>query len=513
MASFWVRLYARKSRYLGDPDDLDLMAHQVLPLRRAAEQRGIELEERHIILEVGSSETIEGRPDFHRLLREIERLPPGEGGILFVWEISRLSRGSRMERARIADALERAGILVVTPSQQYDLTDPDSDFMFALLSQQARREQVVYKRRIRDTREASLELGKIRNGRAPWGYVYDREAKTLAAHPARFPHLVAACREVLTQSVRLVAARHGVDPRVLQNTLTNPKICGWPALITGTSKSGAGTTRLPRHRWREAGRRNDTYPHACTREEFDRIQQVLAHRAKTKLKTKGEQGWCRDLVWFPEAPGPVVLGATGADGSRSPRLLYERREKQDGRWKRLAYIERETVHAAAYAALMGLLTAHESLPLLARAYEEHQRHIADQKAAEGSQERLQERAADLRRRYREAVEAEFDASWRLREALTERRLRLEAELDELEERLAQMSAEAEPDPGVLLLLESLPSLGEAIRRRWEEWTDPRRRELANLLIRRIVCHSEPQARGQPWKRWVERIEWQPWVPV
>ena len=502
----WVRLYARKSRYLGDPDDLDLMAHQVLPLRRAAELRGIALEERHIILEVGSSETIEGRPDFNRLLREIEVMPPGEGGILFVWEISRLSRGSRMERARIADALERASILVVTPSQQYDLTDPDSDFMFALLSQQARREQVVYKRRIRDTREASLELGKIRNGRAPWGYVYDRETKTLAADPARFSHLVAACREVVTESVRTVAERHGVDSRVLQNTLTNPKICGWPALITGMSKNGTTTTRLPRHRWREAGRRNDTYPHACSREEFDRIQQVLAYRAKTKVKTKGEMGWCRDLVWFPEAPGPVVLGATGS------RLIYERREKREGHWRRLAYIERETVHAAAYEALMALLTAPQSLPLFARAYEAYQRHSAAQKAAEGSQERLEERLADLRRRYREAVDAEFDATPRLREALTERRLRLETELDDLEERLAQMSAAAEPDPSILLLLESLPALGEAIKRDWEEWTDPRRRELANIFIQRIVCCCQPQARGKPWQRWIERIEWQSWVP-
>ena len=514
--SGWVRLYARKSRYLGDPDDLDLLAHQVLPLRRAAEARGIPLEERHIILEVGSSETIEGRPDFARLLREIETMPPGSGGMLFVWEISRLSRGTRMERARIADALERAGILVVTPSQAYDLSDPDSDFLFGLLSNQARREQVVYKRRIHDSREASLTLGKIRNGRAPYGYRWvkgDQKSEgRMEADPETFMHLVAACREVLTMSVRLVAERHRVSPRVLQNALTNPKICGWPALISGTSKHGTTTTRLPRHRWREAGRQNDTYPHACTRQEFDRIQQVLMERKKQGTKTTGEHGWCRDVVYFPEAPGRVVLGATGAEPGRAPRLLYERREKTDGKWKRLAYIERETVHRAAEAALLDFFSDPRNLPLMARAYQQHLERERAVRASESDQERLQQVAADLNRKYREAVDAEFDATPRLREALTERRLRLEEELDRTEARLAALVQSTEPDPETLALLQQLARM-TGFADYWQEGCpEPERRLIARTLICRVHCRCEPDPRrGQPWRRWVERVEWQAWL--
>src|SRR5215213_7041299 len=97
----WARSYGRKSRALGDPDDPELVEHQLQACDRWAAGMGIMLRPEERVSEVGSGETIDARPRFAADLKRLEESPPPGGGFYFVTEVARLTRAEMEEVGRI----------------------------------------------------------------------------------------------------------------------------------------------------------------------------------------------------------------------------------------------------------------------------------------------------------------------------------------------------------------------------------------------------------------------------
>lgn len=112
--------YIRKSR----TDDPLLTLEEVLQkqefeLREFADRfLGGWLPEEKIYRELASSETIDSRPEFCKVLKEIEK--PSVKAVV-VREVERLSRGDLMDAGLIIRTFRYTGTLIVTPSETYDV--------------------------------------------------------------------------------------------------------------------------------------------------------------------------------------------------------------------------------------------------------------------------------------------------------------------------------------------------------------------------------------------------------
>jgi hypothetical protein len=491
-----VWLYARKSRHLGDPDDEGIVDHQVSRLQRIAAERGLMLPGENVIREIGSAETIAGRPRFTALLDAWERLPHDAGGIVLVTEPERLSRGTLVERGRIAEALAKADVRIVTPSRVYNLRDPDDEMWFAFTSSLGRRELAVYKQRAKAKVEELLREGAIRNGRAPWGYRWSKDARALLPDGERFEALRRCCRDVAAISVRRLADREGVCRSTLNYTLRNPAICGWPAIHTAQHRGGQ--TWLPRAEWRWPEQQNDTYPHACTRAEWEQIQAVIEERNNLRGKTVGSNGWCRDVVRFVDAPYPV--GLAGRQGIDTYAAFKDR--------SATASIAREPVHAAALESLSRLFSDPETTRALLRVYLAEE---ARRTSLAASPTDPTARLADLRRRYQESVDAEFDSEEPLRSALSSRRRRLEAEVRAAETALRSAKTAVDLTAGAVEAVTHFLAVGRSFAQQWPTVTEEERRALVNACIERIECRvRDDQGRRLTGSERLLRVVLQPW---
>jgi hypothetical protein len=277
------------------------------------------------------------------------------------------------------------------------------------------------------------------------------------------------------------------------------------------TSSGEGTRLLPRERWRIPQAVNTSYPHACTREQFDRIQAVLQERRCRRLKTTGEEGFCRDVVWFPEYPGIVSLSSfwIGHNKDRA-NLIYQRRAQgvcsRPG--ARLCYIERNKVHEAALDCLKSLYSDPIRLQQIVNDYN---RRRAREVRAETQIDQLTAQLQTLRHQYEEAVNAEFDAQEPLRSVLKQRRLAKETAIRTMEQERRQLERHDELREQEAERVQMLIRHADQFEQRWEEWTEPRRREFVNASIDRVHCRYEPApARGYSGRREVEKVELQLW---
>lgn len=360
------RIYTRKSRALGDPDDPELMAHHKSALLRLAAARGITVAPEDVISEVGSGETIAARPGFAALLAEYEAGLPGQEA-LFVTEVERLSRGSMVETGRVMEALSRAGVLLITPGRDYNLANADDELWYGLTAALGRRELNKYKERKRAKLDELTLAGRCLSGIPPFGYVWDPKLKQPVPDPATFPVLQAWCREILTDSTRVLAARHDTSVRLVCATLRNPIICGYPArrtaLHNGRKNWAAREMRLPREEWTWPERPGDYEP-ACSLAEWQAIQAVLDARTCSRSATWTTDGWCRALVRFHAAPivGEPLPGWVGLSArhykNHAPTPTYQLRQRDataSRSIRSLCFVPRALVHTAATDAFRRLL--------------------------------------------------------------------------------------------------------------------------------------------------------------
>lgn len=168
----WV-IYLRKSRAdiqaekLGDGDTLQ--RHRAI-LTELAAKMGLYVVE--IIEEVVSGDTIAARPGIQRLIQNAYN---GEYRGVICMAADRLSRGNQGDAQKIIDMLKfgnaNNGLLVITPTRQYDVAhnSDDEEFIeFELFM--SRREYKLITRRLKYGKERSVVEGNYMSSFRPYGY-------------------------------------------------------------------------------------------------------------------------------------------------------------------------------------------------------------------------------------------------------------------------------------------------------------------------------------------------------
>ena len=506
-ASETAWLYLRKSR--DEEHDPEILSKHHAELTRLIAADGRAVPQANIYAEIGSGETIASRTVFQRLLSLWERLPENHGGVVYVTELPRLSRGNQAEQGRVQDALARANILIRDRGRTYDLRNEDDAFTFEAIGLVGRQELRFIKRRLKAGRRETIRKGRAITGAAPFGYVWDKLAENWQAHPTRFSILVSLCREIHTHSTRALGEKYAIPKNCVLRTLSNPAICGWPAMRFGKRA-------LPKEQWLWAEEQNHSYPHACTREEWDAIQAVLEARATRGAKTGGLDGWCRDVVRFEGAGASTRVHLSNINSNKPwGYLTYQANGPERGR----LYVAREIVHTAVREFVLSVCRHPQILRHVAALYERLREEIAegrkllpDAQAFDREIEAIEQTLDDLLLRESQAVgdEEEQASIRRVRE-------RQKVRLKELKSarRAAQVAGRA--DPHLEQMLEAVPLFVEAGGEVWEELTESERRIVVNGFVEAVVVRISGQ--GRPGRngafiREVVNIQPRPWlVPV
>jgi len=517
--------YLRKSRALGDPDDPKILDHHQEALERLALREDLVIPPERYIREIGSAETISGRPRFKALLEYWERLPYDAGGIVLVTELERLSRGSMQERGRIADALARADIHILTLHRRYDLRNTDDRLMAQIQWIFAEHELGKYKERKALKLEKLLREGRTPNGREPFGYRWDPEREDFVPHPEQFTILQRWCEEIFSLSIDRIAARWGVGRWVVYQTLTNPTICGWPARRTGPHhgerECSRKHVRLKREDWRWPERQG-TYEPACSRDRWEQIQVVLRQRAHRRANPgSDENGWCRDVLRFVSHPECSAYLATDSNYRNRPddpsRWTYEagrsRPTKASPEVARV-YIPRYVVHAAAEAALARIFDAPE---LLRESLEEHrsrQALRAVHTAAGRDLETLTAERGRAERQLDDLLRRELDEESEIQRASIARlRAVKEKDIQRLTTEIQAVAATAGPEaPDLDGLLPFVTDKMPRLQEWWPEVEPALRRRIVKGFIRYLWAAVESVPGQVSLCRRVVGVEWLDWVP-
>ncbi|WP_409346747.1 recombinase family protein [Paenibacillus sp. MBLB4367] len=168
-----VALYLRKSR--GELES-DLDKHRMLltGLCKNGGWRFIEY------LEIASSETIEFRPKFSQLLKDVQA---DMFDAVLVVDYDRLGRGDLEDQAVIKRIFRESETLVITPDKAYNLSDDSDDLLVDVKGLLARQEYKAIKRRLSRGKKIGARLGNWTNGTAPFPYLYDPSRKGLIVDP------------------------------------------------------------------------------------------------------------------------------------------------------------------------------------------------------------------------------------------------------------------------------------------------------------------------------------------
>lgn len=121
-----------------------------------------------IYQEIGSADTIDGRPAMRQLLEDVQN---NKWQGVLVHDISRLARGDTMDQGIVAKVFRYSNppTLIITPDKIYDPTNPADEDFFELSLMLARFEYKATTRRLQAGREASASEGKWQS-RPPYGY-------------------------------------------------------------------------------------------------------------------------------------------------------------------------------------------------------------------------------------------------------------------------------------------------------------------------------------------------------
>jgi hypothetical protein len=161
--------YDRKSR----SDDKSLTVEEVLERHAkilddyANNHLGGPIPEENKFREVGSSETIDSRPEMLRLLKAIES--PAIKAILVV-DVQRLSRGDLEDAGRLIKLLRYTNTLVITPYKTYDLRNEFDRDAFERELKKGNEYLEYFKKIQRQGKIASIKEGNYVGSVAPFGF-------------------------------------------------------------------------------------------------------------------------------------------------------------------------------------------------------------------------------------------------------------------------------------------------------------------------------------------------------
>lgn len=513
----WV--YSRRSRALGDPDDPSLMAAHLSALARLAASDGVAVDPANIRTEVGSGERIADRPVFAALVDEWQRLPPGAGGILYCTEPARLSRGDEAESGELLRLFTRADIKVRTPGQSFDFNRPEDRFRYSLASAVSHLELNLNKQRVALKRAEMTAAGQVITGKVPFGYRWvkspgQQSGQRVPGYPEpdkeQWPILLALIRDIFSEGVETLARRYGLSPTTVRSTLRSPMICGYPARRhashQGTKPWKQPYHLLPREVWTWPERPGE-YEAACTREQWEAIQQVLAARYTRRGRTGAprESGWATSAVAFAGFPGRVRLSAVSVHGRSIP--TYERPRQGAPH----LYVARAPVHAEARRALSQLSRQPELLAYCLQVERARQARLPpaapDTEALARRLERERGRLVNLQTQAADP-EARPAALQGLRQAVNA----CVEEIESLEAALSALQEAPAARPDLAVLTENLPLLtAEDFNEEWEEATGTEKAALVGTCLAALPVEVEVLPGKRARRRDVLPAVYAPWL--
>jgi site-specific DNA recombinase len=159
----YVAIYLRKSR----GDDEDLAKHESILTDICKKQNWKYIEFR----EIGTSDSIELRPKFQKLLNDIEE---EIFDAVLVVDYDRLSRGDMGQQDKIKKIFKNSKTLIITPQKVYDLNNDIDDTYTDFQGLLARQEYKMIKKRFAQGKKIGARLGNWTNGKPPFGYSYEK---------------------------------------------------------------------------------------------------------------------------------------------------------------------------------------------------------------------------------------------------------------------------------------------------------------------------------------------------
>ena len=198
-------IYLRKSR-----DDLKaeqngggdvLEAHRFRLLETA---NRMHLAVQKIYPEVVSGETIAARPQMQQLLHDLEA---GAYDVVLVMEVSRLTRGDKLDQGIIQNVLKYTGVKIVTPERVYDPNDPTDEDMLDFGMFFSRFEWKQINKRQQAGMRTAKEQGKYICSSPPYGYQRQKlkgeKGWTLVPDPESAPIIKEIYRLFLEQKMSI----------------------------------------------------------------------------------------------------------------------------------------------------------------------------------------------------------------------------------------------------------------------------------------------------------------------
>lgn len=160
----YVALYIRKSR-AESMEDLEKHRMVLVELCKRYNFKYVEY------IEVGTSDSIDMRPQISKLLKEVEE---DVYDAVCVVEYDRLGRGDLGEQDRLKKAFQKSNTLIITPDKIYDLNDDVDDTYADFKGFFARQEYKMITKRLRQGKKIGARRGQWTNGTPPFPYVYQR---------------------------------------------------------------------------------------------------------------------------------------------------------------------------------------------------------------------------------------------------------------------------------------------------------------------------------------------------
>lgn len=520
--STWAAVYLRKSRDKAELADPDLLHKHRRELLRLADARGHRIEPELIFEEKGSGDLLRSRPECQRLLEVIGQRRRGAGGYLWTTEVSRLTRGSLSDRARVYEVLARPAVIHCTRDRDYDLLKSTDLYYWETETAHARRELGVYRERVAAALLDMTFAARIPSGRPPYGWWWDRNAKNrdgsrgaIRTQPAEFVVVQALCRDAPCLTTRQLATKYGLPQSKVHDLLRNPFICGWPARRHFQDERhrrdngepwAVATVMAPRAAWIEAKHAGDYEP-ACTRGEWEAIQAILDTRRTTRCHTAEGNAWCRDVVRFVGFDRHAALSSIYTSPGQ-----YRPAYRLSGPEGKRIYIDRDSVHQAAERVILAALA---DTARLAAAIEGYQRSRSEPRERTAT-DALAVEVTTLERRLDALLDQELDAAERrdMEELGSVRRKREEyrRRLTSVRQQVAALAHAQAPDSETDAMLAALPDFDAvAWREVWEEIGDQERSLVVRGFIEQVTCRVERVEGRWAWYREVEEVRLKPWL--
>lgn len=180
-------MYLRKSRADMEAEmrgEGETLARHRRALTQLAEQCGLNVVK--IYEEIGSADTIAGRPQMQQLLADVEA---GMYVGVIVNDVDRLSRGDGREQSIVKQAFYSTNTLIITPIKTFDPQDESDEDFFELSQFMSRYEYRKINRRMQTGRARSAAEGNYLGTRVTYGYTKvkrtDRRGWTLVPDPEK----------------------------------------------------------------------------------------------------------------------------------------------------------------------------------------------------------------------------------------------------------------------------------------------------------------------------------------